>query len=494
MKILFEGECLKDYLAKCHEAFRTGLRSIFDTRMYGKGYEGYDPSITNYSEIIKKVFKNEKPDLIVTVFDSEYALCKIKFNYDGMDKINIPKAIVLSDYWNLARNYKYEFEKEVIENNVDFIISLFPQPLKIWEDTLIKDRFIYVPFTFDPKIFNAWDSEKCYDVGFLAAGTYDYTDFYPERYKIHHKLLENKNIKYLWAKHPGWNVFNNEHPLVGENFSKAINSCKIFVTTGGKYHNAQPKIFEALASKTLVMSDRVLGEEFIGLKNNVNYVLINEDNVIEKINYYLENPKILNEISENGYKLALRYHSCYARANDFYDIINEKLSNRTSSNENTVLIEKDDKDKINFWNIDFMEELSKEKSYYEEVDTMKKKFVKELASKIKGANCYIWGGGIHTLKLIRIFNDVNYDFKKFKGIIDSNELKAGNKISGIEIFFKEQLLNDQKHNITDIIISSEKYEKDIAKEINDVFGDKVNIIRLYDEKMSLINPIKYYSL
>lgn len=494
MRILFEARCAKNYLAKCHEAFRTGLRRTFDTRMYGIGYDGYDLNIKNYSEIMSKTFESEKPDLIIASFESEYNLAKIKFNYDGMDKIDVPKAIILSDYWRIAKNYKYDFEKAVNDNNIDIIISLFPQPLKIWEDTSIKNKFVYLPFTFDPEIFNDWNAEKVYDVGFLAAGTCEYTDFYPERYNIHHKLLNDNSIKYLWAQHPGWNSFDNKHPLVGKNFSQLINSCKIFVTTGGKYHNAQPKIMEALASKTLVMSDRVLGEEIIGLEDGLNYVLINEDNVIDKIHYYLNNPKLIEEISENGYRLVFNNHSCYSRANEFYQMISDKLGYEFCSSKDVVHSKRLPMCKINFWNIGFMNELSKGREYYKKIDGMRDNFVTSLNCKIKGDNCYIWGGGVHTLKLMNVFSDANFNLNKIKGIIDSDKLKSGKKINGIEVIWKDTLAQNGLNHITDIIISSKEYENDIAIEISRIFGDKVNIIKLYDEEMKIINPLKYYMM
>lgn len=330
MKILIEGDNLQDYLAKCHEAFRTGLRALFDTRCFGKRYPNYSMFIKTFPKMIQRTFPETLPDLILVYswFPSDI---KRGLLYKGLEDVPVPKAIILGDYWSDAESQFEAFTDFILKNRIDYILSYFPQPLSMWKDTLLGDRLIYIPPTFDPAIFNDWNMPKIYDVGFLAAGTVDKSDFYPERYNIHQKILHHKNIRYLWATHPGWQRHIKEHPLVGKNFSKAINSCKIFITTGGIYRNPQPKIFEALASKVLLMSDEPIGSELIGLQDGVNYVKISEETVIDKIDYFLSHPDKCEAIAEAGYELALSHHSCYARALDFYEAIKPRLQSANNT-------------------------------------------------------------------------------------------------------------------------------------------------------------------
>ena len=334
MRILIESKSYKDYLAKCHEAFRTGLRAMFDTRCFGEGYPGYwpfGPFVKTYEQIMHQVFPDVPPDIVIA--DSYYPQDLRGFKYTGIADIDVPTALVLGDYWDVAEHYHDGFVRYVQESGITHILSYFPQPLDIWAGTPIADRFTYLPPCFDPQIFNDWQIPKTYDVGFLASGTTTYSDFYPERFAIHQKLLKKDGIRYLWAPHPGWERHKKDHPLVGRNFSKAINSCKIFVTTGGKYRNAQPKIFEALASKTLLMSDRPIGADRIGLRDGVNYAKISEDDILDKIDYYLAHPDLCAEIAETGYNLALRRHSCYVRAIEFYEQVSGRLQNLVSAKE-----------------------------------------------------------------------------------------------------------------------------------------------------------------
>ena len=322
MRILIVGKSFKDYLAKCHEAFRTGLRASFDTRCFGKGYPGYWPFLRSYEQIIRRVFPDSPPDLLVA--DYYYPYDKCGFEYLGIADVRVLKCLIFGDYWEATSLYYDQFINFIQKSGVDYILSYFPQPIDIWANTPIADRFIYLPPCYDPTIFNDWQMEKIYDVGFLAAGTSTFSDFYPERFAIHQKLLKHKWIKYLWAPHPGWKKHTKHSPLVGPGFSRAINSCRLFLTTGGIHRNAHAKYVEILASRTVLMADEPVGAERIGLEDGFNYVKVSLDDVMDKIDYYLAAPDLCNKIAENGYITALRYHTCYTRAVEFHEAIRER--------------------------------------------------------------------------------------------------------------------------------------------------------------------------
>jgi spore maturation protein CgeB len=112
---------------------------------------------------------------------------------------------------------------------------------------------------------------------------------------------------------------------VGKGFSRAINSCRIFITTGGILHTAHAKYVEILASKSLLMADEPIGAERLGLKDGYNYVKISADDVMDKIDYYLGRPDEAQAIAERGYFTALQRHSCYVRAVEFYEAIRNHL-------------------------------------------------------------------------------------------------------------------------------------------------------------------------
>src|ERR1700733_5285826 len=105
MRILIVGDSEADYLAKCHEAFRTGLRRTFDTRMFGKGYDCYDPTLTTFPQIVRHIFPDATPDLVLVPFDMLPA--QNRFHYEEIKELTVPKAILLGDYWNITDRPDY---------------------------------------------------------------------------------------------------------------------------------------------------------------------------------------------------------------------------------------------------------------------------------------------------------------------------------------------------------------------------------------------------
>lgn len=314
MKILCIGQCDADYLEKCHEAFKTGLRRLFDVKLFGIGYSNYNPELKTYKEIIDHLYQGDKPDFIITHFDMTTQ--NVNLPYEGLKDIDIQKAIILGDFWNITENYKDKFIDFLDYNKIDKVLCYFPNLLEIYPN--VKNKFIFIPASIDPMIFNDYNMVKKYVVGFLCAGMFEQYEFYPERYKIHQKLLRFKN--YFYANHPGWNRQTN-HPLIGAGYSKTINSCKMFVNTCGRYKCPNSKYFSILASKTTLLAEEPLKAAELHLIDMETYIKITPDTIVDIIEFCLKNPDKATEIAKNGYEVAMKYHTCYARANDFYQEI-----------------------------------------------------------------------------------------------------------------------------------------------------------------------------
>lgn len=323
MKILIEGSNLENYYAKVHEACKQGLRALFDARCYGEGYPFYDPQITSFVEMKEIMFGKEDIDLILLTGCWDSSDLGKGLKYQDLDKLNCKKAIRLYDFWKEADCQKGLYNHFIIKNHIDYILPYFRAPFYLWKDLEIFDRLVWYPPCFDPLIFNDWGYEKIWDVGNLNAGSLNRNNFYPERYSIHQKLLEMKDIKYFYAKHPGTGFLPADTPLIGKRFSEAINRCKIFVTTGNlQYRNFAPKYVEAMASRACLFANEPMDAELIGLVDGYNYVKIDESNVQSKVEYYLSHEEERAKIATEGYKLVFEKYSCYAQANY---VINQEL-------------------------------------------------------------------------------------------------------------------------------------------------------------------------
>lgn len=309
MRILIEGENLSEYLAKCHESFRTGLRTLYNAKCYGEGYDGYAQSLTAYNTIAKQCFGENMPDLIIAT----QLLHPFRFVYSGLAEMPCIKALICADYWTEAYTDEAAYLAFLRKYDIGLVLSYFKQPVDKWAD-LHTPCFLWTPPSFDPAIFNDWAMPKRYDVGFLAAGTAEPNwEFYPERAAIHQALLTQQKFSYLWAAHPGWHV-HAVHPLVGKGFSLAMNACRIFITTGGVLNNFHAKYVEALASRVCLFATEPYDIASTGLIDGVNYVRIDAHNVLDKLAYYTAHAEEREAIATSGQMLAFERYSCYALA------------------------------------------------------------------------------------------------------------------------------------------------------------------------------------
>lgn len=326
MNILIEGKNLKDYYAKVHEACRTGLKALFNAKSYGEGYPLYDPNLKSFVEMKKALFGDQKLNLIILSGCWNARELEKGIFYKELNGLNCKKAIMLTDFWSEAGGKTDDYEKFILNNDIDYIFSYFRAPFHLWKDLEIYDRLIWYPPCFDPHVFNDWNIEKRWDVGNLNAAALEYHPFYPERYAIHQKLVEMNDISYYYEKHPGTGMLDPNTPLIGKSFSEAINQCKIFITTGSlQYRNFTPKYIEIMASKACLFATEPLDAEVIGLEDGVNYVRISVDDVQDKVRYYLAHEEELNKIAENGYRFVLERYSCYAQANFVFHQLVDRL-------------------------------------------------------------------------------------------------------------------------------------------------------------------------
>lgn len=87
-----------------------------------------------------------------------------------------------------------------------------------------------------------------------------------------------------------------------------------------------------MASKSCLFANEPLDLEVIGLVDGVNYVKIDENNIEDKLRYYLAHKDERCVITENGYKLVFEKYSCNAQANFMFS----QMSRHVRNNKNGV--------------------------------------------------------------------------------------------------------------------------------------------------------------
>ncbi|EJQ54138.1 hypothetical protein IEQ_00886 [Bacillus cereus BAG6X1-2] len=237
----------------------------------------------------------------------------------GLNTLSIPYGIYLED----LHHYPDKTNESMKRENVKYIFTCYKDTFPKYYPAF-SDKIKWLPHHVNTEIFKNYQKEKDIDM-LLMGATNSY--YYPLRYKILLTYINKPN--FVYHPHPGYkdiskDEFNNV--FVKERYAQEINRAKIFFTCNSIYKYTILKYFEVLACKTLLLapsSDEILD---LGLRPGIHFVEINENNFIEKAEYYLTHDKEREEISENGFELVQKKHSTSQRAQQLIQIIHEILA------------------------------------------------------------------------------------------------------------------------------------------------------------------------
>ena len=313
-----------NYMAKCHMAFYCGLMQFFDVSFFNPFTIISAGKKTDLRTCINEFCNGLDPDLILEYCAIDKSTGCFSSCIQDIVQFDGLYCLIYRDFWNLFPQNIVNFVTSAIMQRVDHILTYFPHPLFFLQKTPLLKKILYLLPCFDPAVFKDWKLEKCYDIGFLAAGTHDKSPYYPERFVLHSKLLNN-SLKYLHATHPARDIGSfhlpGEHPLVGQGFSQSINRCKSFINTGGIYKTPNPRTIEIMASNSCLFAYEHFDLGELHLVDGENYICINDENALEKIEYYLSHPELYTTIARNAMRTAFRYHTGATRAAQFKDAI-----------------------------------------------------------------------------------------------------------------------------------------------------------------------------
>ena len=231
--------------------------------------------------------------------------------YANLSKINT-KTPIVAFLFKLS-HYKDEKFKFIKENN----IIVFGQHSRIREFEVEHDIKINKTFyPFDSDVFKCLGLNKIYDIGMSGAlhGSQHYhkKSFLPSEKNIRERLvnlLQNTYYKkYIKCSDKSY----SESKIVDTHeYIKTINQSKIWIATNADFGDLTPRYCEVIGCKTLLFCNE-LPEPDVYLKDGETCVFFKNDltDLIEKIDFYLNNPELASKISENAYKLFEEKFSC----------------------------------------------------------------------------------------------------------------------------------------------------------------------------------------
>lgn len=239
---------------------------------------------------------------------------KFEFFPINLHKVNIPKILLIIDFWQLN---KYEWEMIFKKHNIDYVFSAhlgFELRADFEKNFITKNVnkkvkfFQYFRTLKENKKYLKKKEKKIYDL--ISLGS-TWPRFYPNRLKyitLAKQLSEKNNFSFFTKEHPGY-VYSKK-ALSGEKYFKILRHSKILITDSTYFGTHLIKTIECLKNKCIYATDVIYNPSYNFLKKNINYIEIqNSKNFNSKITKLLSNKKKINQIVNNGYLTYKKYYS-----------------------------------------------------------------------------------------------------------------------------------------------------------------------------------------
>jgi len=325
---------------------------LCNLKKWGPGFDLYDDNIYDIRDIIKILYDNDKPDVIFYYFLNGHIVKYINF-----DKLqNIYKILLRIDprYTHCAvfnpkdvNNPDIIYVNQYIEINkfnlvlsdMDTKYTSYPVPKHI--------PFQLFPRCADSNIFYPSNNiEKDIDITLCGA----MADYYPLRKKILEELIDPKyeHLKIFIA--PGRKSGDKNYPdpriiykdrikqindkidisystnkiIKNINYSNLIRRSKIIMFCSSIYKYPLFKSVETMLCKSCAAFDQHHNLSDYGFYSTKTYINLSKLHLVNVVCQLLNTPDKLQDITNNGYNLAVKNHTYKVRAKQLIDFLTGK--------------------------------------------------------------------------------------------------------------------------------------------------------------------------
>jgi hypothetical protein len=286
----------------------------------GIGWNNYDSKLTVQQNIDKMGIKF---DLVIAYKPLE--LLKFK-------NIKPLKCIRYNEMYNFV-----ETLSEIEKSNADIVICHHENDMKTYKSYYSnyhgqKNKtveFYHIPHCTEKTIFKDYKQHK--DIDILLAGKVGGKNslkeqHYPLRLRFQELIPElSKKFKVHQYQHVGYNVTNADENHTQIEFAKMLNRAKICLTCSGLPKSRFGKYIEIPSCNSVVAGD-IPDQDQDDFKQFVIEINLNMSNqeIIDKISYYLNNQSEFKKIQEQGYKWSQLYSQEWY-ATELITILNRKF-------------------------------------------------------------------------------------------------------------------------------------------------------------------------
>jgi len=270
------------------------LSKIANVHYSGIGWPDYDKNLT-----VQENINNMKHKFDICIVYKPLELKKFR-------DINIPKCIRYNEMYDVNWTLK-----EIKECGSKLVICHHLNDCEKYQKMKISNvKFVYIGHCAEKTIFKNLNLAKEYDITLLGC----ISSHYPLRNRFL-KLLPHLKKKYkcLHHKHPGYDLQDAYTDKYLIEMAKIINKSKIILTCSSIYKYALGKYIEIPMCESSIICGDIPNKV-----DNYNFVVeindkMNDNDIIEKISYYLDNEsKRLDKIRQ-GIEFSKNYtHEHYA--------------------------------------------------------------------------------------------------------------------------------------------------------------------------------------
>lgn len=338
------------YSGRRYFALAFSLSRIADVKFYGPGYPDYRESwMPTYNEIdvldvIKRLYPGDYPDAVISLSPCNPEGLFLSFY--NLEKVSCLRALWAADFHNDVCHPGVA--AKLAAGTWDLVLKSWDAKGETAYSGLVEEAGVpmeWLPFSIDPEVFRDYALPKTYDV--INMGTFA-PSHYPLRQAIHSIFVERQlGLSYLC----GYDFVTKENPLAGvmtDEYAKIINRGWMYTTCTSSFRYPGIKLMEIMGCNTLLVCDRPIDADELGMVNGQNYVEIGDDiwhydsehvglhlsdpgpgmgswldeaKFLELISHYLNDKEELRRIAYNGHLLVHSRHTNEIRAKEFLGIL-----------------------------------------------------------------------------------------------------------------------------------------------------------------------------
>ena len=283
------------------------IAKITKLKYWGIGWPNYDENLS-----VQQNIDNLKEDF-------DLVICYKPLELINFNEVKLPKCIRYNEMYNFS-----ETLNEIEHSNADLVICHHQNDMKTYQayysnyhGQINKNiSFYHIPHCAKASVFKNYNLEKNIDVlicGRLKCKNSLGDQHYPLRERFL-SLLPKLSNKYNCKihKHPGYNHLDSHTDKYLIQFAKEINSAKICLSCSGLPKSRFGKYVEIPLCHSLLLADIPDQDKNIFRQVIVEISMeMTDEEIIKKIEYYLENKEERELQTKKGFLWASKYTQDY---------------------------------------------------------------------------------------------------------------------------------------------------------------------------------------